>query len=94
MTEVITNGLDLAKSVFQVPGVDASGKTVIRRQLRRGQVVPFFRKLAPCLVGMEACATAHHWARELQALGHRVRLMPPRYVKPYVKRNKHDAAAW
>ncbi len=78
MTEVTTIGLDLAKNVFQVHGVDASGKTVIRRQLRRGQVLSFFRKLPPCLVGMEACATAHHWARELQALGHRVRLMPPR----------------
>ncbi len=92
MTEVTTIGLDLAKNVFQVHGVDASGKTVIRRQLRRGKVLQFFKKLPPCLVGMEACATAHHWARELQALGHRVRLMPPRYVKPYVKRNKNDAA--
>ncbi len=92
MTEITTIGVDLAKNVFQVHGVDASGKPVIRRQLRRGQVLPFFKKQPPCLVGMEACATAHHWARELQALGHRVRLMPPRYVKPYVKRNKNDAA--
>ncbi len=92
MTEVITIGLDLAKNVFQVHGVDASGKTVIRRQLRRGKVLQFFRKLPPCLVGMEACATAQHWAREVEALGHRVRLMPPHYVKPYVKRNKNDAA--
>jgi transposase len=95
MNEVITigvDGVDLAKNVFQVHGVDASGKTVMRRQLRRGRVLPFFKKQPPCLVGMEACATAHHWARELEALGHRVRLMPPRYVKPYVKRNKNDAA--
>ena len=92
MTEVITIGVDLAKNVFQVHGVDTSGKPVIRRQLRRGQVLPFFKKQPPCLVGMEACATAHHWAREIEALGHEVRLMPPRYVKPYVKRNKNDAA--
>ncbi len=92
MTEVITIGVDLAKNVFQVHGVDASGETVIRRQLRRGQVLPFFKKQPPCPVGMEACATAHHWARELGALGHEVRLMPPHYVKPYVKRNKNDAA--
>jgi len=90
--EVTTIGFDLAKSVFQVHGVDASGEAVIRKQLRRRQVLPFFRKQSPCLVGMEACATAHHWARQLEALGHEVRLMPPRYVKPYVKRNKNDAA--
>ena len=90
--EVTTIGFDLAKSVFQVHGVNASGEAVMRRQLRRRQVLPFFRKLAPCLVGLEACATAHHWARQLEALGHEVRLMPPRYVKPYVKRNKNDAA--
>ncbi len=90
--EVITIGIDLAKSVFQVHGVDAAGETVICRQLRRRQVLPFFKKLTPCLVGIEACATAHHWAREIGALGHEVRLMPPRYVKPYVKRNKNDAA--
>jgi transposase len=92
MNEVITIGLDLAKSVFQVHGVDASGKTVIRRQLRRGQVLPFFKKLPPCLVGIEACATSHYWTREITALGHDVRMMPARYVKPYVKRNKNDAA--
>ena len=90
--EVITIGIDLAKSVFQVHGVDVAGETVIRKQLRRRQVLPFFKKLTPCLVGIEACATAHHWAREIGALGHEVRLMPPRYVKPYVKRNKNDAA--
>jgi transposase len=92
MGEVTTIGLDLAKSVFQVHGVDASGKTVIRRQLRRGQVLAFSKKLPPCLVGMEACATSHHWAREIAKLGHEVRMMPARTVKPYVKRNKTDAA--
>ena len=92
MNEVITIGVDLAKSVFQVHGVDAEGAVVVRRQLRRGQVVPFFKKQRSCLVGMEACATSHHWAREIAALGHEVRLMPPRYVKPYVKRNKNDMA--
>jgi transposase len=92
MKEVSTIGLDLAKIVFQVHGVDGSGKTVIRRQLRRGQVLPFFKKLAPCLVGLEACATSHYWAREITALGHEVRMMPARYVRPYVKRNKNDMA--
>ncbi len=92
MNEVITIGVDVAKNVFQVHGVDAAGAAVVRRQLRRGQVLPFFKKQAPCLVGMEACATAHHWARQLIALGHAVKLMPPHYVKPYVKRNKNDAA--
>ena len=92
MTEVTTIGVDLAKTVFQIHGVDASGVIVIRKQLRRRQILPFFRKHPPCLVGMEACATAHHWAREIAALGHEVKLMPPHYVKPYVKRNKNDAA--
>jgi transposase len=92
MSEVTTIGLDLAKSVFQVHGVDASGAPVVRRQLRRRQVLPFFTKLPACLVGIEACATSHHWAREISALGHEVRMMPARYVKPYVKRNKTDAA--
>jgi transposase len=92
MNKAITIGIDLAKNVFQVHGVDASGEVVFRRQLRRGQVLTFFRKQPACLVGMEACATAHHWAREIAALGHEVRLMPPRYVKPYVKRNKNDLA--
>ncbi len=92
MTEVITIGVDLAKNVFQVHGVDSEGGVVFRRQLRRGQMLPFFKKQRPCLVGMEACATSHHWGRELRALGHQVRLMPPRYVKPYVKRNKNDMA--
>ncbi len=92
MNEVTTIGIDLAKSVFQVHGIDALGATVIRRRLRRSQVLPFFRKQPPCLIGMEACATSHYWAREIMALGHEVKLMPPRYVKPYVKRNKNDAA--
>src|SRR5262245_36186755 len=87
-----TIGLDLAKHVFQVHGVDAEGATVLRKQLRRVQVVAFFSRLPPCLVGLEACATAHYWARELRALGHEVRLMPAQYVKAYIKRNKHDAA--
>ena len=92
MAEVTTIGLDLAKSVFQVHGIDVSDSPVLRRRLRRGQVLGFFRKLPPCLVGMEACATSHYWAREIAALGHEVRMMPARYVKPYVKRNKNDAA--
>ena len=92
MTEAITIGVDIAKSVFQIHAVDAAGEPTIRRQLRRRQVLPFFKKLPPCLIGMEACATSHHWAREITKLGHEVRLMPPRYVKPYVKRNKNDAA--
>jgi transposase len=89
---IATIGLDLAKHWFQVHGVDERGQTAVRRKLRRNEVLPYFRSLAPCLVGMEACATAHHWARELAALGHEVRLMPPGYVKAYVKRNKNDAA--
>ena len=92
MDTVMTIGMDIAKSVFQVHGVDESGKVVIRRKLRRRSVVPFFRKLSPCLVGIEGCATAHHWSRELRALGHEVKMMPPFYVKAYVKRHKNDAA--
>jgi transposase len=91
MKEVTTIGLDLAKNVFQVHGVSASGEVVIRRQLRRRQMRAFFKKLPPCLIGVEACPTSHYWARELQALGHEVRIMPAGYVKPYVKRNKNDA---
>ena len=91
MQTVTTIGLDIAKSVFQVHGVDAAGQVVIRRQIKRRYVLAFFQKLPPCLVGIEACASAHHWSRELQALGHTVRLMPPAYVKPYVKRHKNDA---
>lgn len=90
MQSISTIGLDIAKSVFQVHGVDAAGQVVIRRQLKRRFVLSFFAKLPPCLVGIEACASSHYWSRELQALGHTVRLMPPAYVKPYVKRHKND----
>ncbi|MBV9249928.1 MAG: transposase, partial [Acetobacteraceae bacterium] len=92
MQSISTVGLDIAKSVFQVHGVDAFGQVVIRRQLKRRYVLEFFQKLQPCLVGIEACASPHRWSRELQALGHTVRLMPPAYVKPYVKGQKNDAA--
>ena len=92
MQTVSTIGLDIAKSVFQVHGVDANGLVVIRRQLKRRYLLAFFEKLPPCLVGIEACASSHYWSRELQALGHTVRLMPPAYVKPYVKRQKNDMA--
>ena len=92
MSESTTIGLDLAKHVFQVHGIDAQGTTVLRKRLRRGQVLAFFSRLPRCVVGLEACATAHYWARELGALGHEVRLMPAQYVKAYIKRNKHDAA--
>jgi transposase len=85
-------GFDIAKSVFQVHGVDAAGEVVIRRQLKRRSVLAFFQKLPPCLVGIEACASSHYWSRELQALGHTVRSMPSAYVKPYVKRQKNDMA--
>jgi transposase len=91
MQTITTIGLDIAKSVFQVHGVDAEGNVVIRRQLKRRYVLAFFQKLPPCLIGIEACASSHHWSRELQALGHTVRLMPPAYVKPYVKRHKNDS---
>jgi transposase len=90
--KISTVGLDLAKSVFQVHAVAANGEVLVRRALRRTQVLEFFRKLAPCLVGMEACGSAHYWAREIAALGHCVKMMPPAYVKPYIKRNKTDAA--
>ena len=92
MQAVKTIGLDIAKSVFQVHGVDADGQVVIRRKLKRRYVSAFFQKLPASLVGIEACATSHHWSRELESLGHRVRLMPPAYVKPYVKRQKNDVA--
>ena len=90
--QVTTIGLDIAKNVFQVHGIDPEENVVVRKQLRRGQVMRFFEELAPCLVGLEACATSHYWARELTKLGHDVRLMPARDVKAYVKRNKNDAA--
>jgi transposase len=91
MQVVTTVGLDIAKSVFQVHGVDAAGQVVVRRQLKRRYVLAFFEKLPACLVGIEACASSHHWSRELKAFGHTVKLMPPAYVKPYVKRQKNDA---
>ena len=91
MSEIITVGVDLAKNVFQVHGLDAAGRAVVARKLARGRVLPFFEKLQPCLVGMEACSSAHYWARELTKLGHTVKLMPPNYVKAYVKRGKTDA---
>src|SRR3974390_1662572 len=89
--QVATIGLDIAKNVFQVHGIDAKEKVVVRKQLRRSQVIAFFKTLQPCLIGMEACATAHYWARELRKLGHEVRLMPAKDVKAYVKRHKNDA---
>src|SRR5436309_4503017 len=90
--QITTIGLDIAKNVFQVHGIDAAEKVVVRKQLRRGQMMKFFAALPPCLIGMEACASAHYWARELTKLGHEVRLMPAKDVKAYVKRNKNDAA--
>src|SRR5665213_1952435 len=92
MQTITTIGLDIAKSVFQVHGVDAQGNIIVRRQLKRRYVLAFFQKLPPCLIGIEACASSHHWSRELQSVGHTVRLIPPAYVKPYVKRQKNDAA--
>ena len=90
--EITTVGLDIAKRVFQLHGVDAAGKAVLRRKLQRSEVLALFKALSPCLVGIEACGTAHYWAREIRELGHEVRLMPPSYVAPYVKRGKTDAA--
>src|SRR6266404_2389980 len=92
MQTITTIGLDIAKSVFQVHGIDAAFEVVIRRQLERRSVLGLFLKLPHCLVGIEVCASSHHWSRELQAAGHTVRLMPPAYVKPYVKRQKNDMA--
>ena len=91
MQTITTIGLDIAKSVFQVHGVDAEGHVIVRRQLKRRYVLAFFQKLPRCLIGIEACASSHYWSRELQALGHAVRLMPPAYVRPYVKRHKNDS---
>src|SRR5580704_15220891 len=90
--QITTIGIDLAKTVFQIHAVDADGATVIRKRLRRAEVLSFVSGLEPCLIGMEACATSHYWARELARFGHTVKLMPPAYVKPYVKRGKNDAA--
>jgi hypothetical protein len=92
MNDITTIGIDLAKNVFQLHGVDARGKTVLKKQLRRKQMAEFFANLAPCLIGMEACASAHYWARKLGSFGHTVKLMAPQFVKPYVKTNKHDEA--
>ena len=92
METVAVVGVDLAKAVFQMHGVDESGAVVLRRRVSRGQFVKLFTKLPPCLVGMEACSSSHHWARQLMALGHEVKLMPAQYVKPYLKRGKNDAA--
>jgi transposase len=91
MGEVSTIGLDIAKSIFQVHGVDGAGAVVIRKRISRAKVLEFFGDLSPCLVGIEACPSAHHWGRKLQALGHTVRLMPPNYVKAYLKRSKNNA---
>ena len=90
--KIKTIGIDLAKNVFQIHGVDSSGKPIFKKQLRRSQMATFFVKIEPCLIGMEACASAHFWARKLSAMGHTVKLMAPQYVKPYVKTNKSDAA--
>lgn len=92
MNEVSTVGIDLAKSVFQIHGSGSDGSVVFRKKLRRDQVVGFFTQLPPCLVAMEACASAHYWAREIAKLGHDTRLIPPAYVKPFVKRQKNDMA--
>jgi transposase len=92
MTKIIRIGMDTSKSVFQLHGVDEAERAVLRKQLRRPQVLSFFAKLEPVRLGIEACGSAHYWARELTALGHKVMLLPPQYVKPYVKRNKNDAA--
>src|SRR5699024_1467387 len=92
MTDITTIGIDLAKNVFQIHGVDKHGKTVIKKQLRRKQMAEFFANLPACRIGMEACASAHYWARKLSSFGHTVKLMAPQFVKPYVKTNKHDEA--
>jgi transposase len=92
LSTVTTVGLDIAKYVFQVHGVDTAGHVVVAKAIKRKDVLSFFASLPPCLVGLEACGTSHHWGRELMALGHEVRLMPPAYVKPYVRRQKNDAA--
>jgi transposase len=88
--QITTIGIDLAKNVFQVHGVDEHGKTMLKKQLKRDQMAPFFANLPPCLVGMEACGSAHYWARKLQGFGHTVKLMAPQFVKPYVKTNKNE----
>jgi len=92
MDQVVTFGLDIAKSVFQAHGVNAAGEVIVRQRLTRSRLLAFFDKRPPCLIGIEACGSAHYWARELIRLGHEVRLIPPSYVKPYVKRQKNDMA--
>lgn len=92
MEDISTVGIDLAKSVFQVHAIDGSGGVVVARTLRRRDLLSFFAKLKPCLIGMEACASSHHWGRELSKLGHQVKLIPPTYVKAYVRRQKNDAS--
>ena len=92
LSSITTVGLDLAKHVFQVHCVDASGRVVVAKAIRRNTLLEFFASLPPCLVGLEACGSAHHWARELMALGHEVRIMPPAYLKPYIRRQKNDAS--
>ena len=89
---ITTIGIDLAKSVFQLHGIDSYGKVLIKKQIKRAQMAEYFVNLKPCLIGMEACGSAHHWARKLEGFGHTVKLMPPQYVKPYVKTNRNDAA--
>lgn len=90
--KITTIGIDLAKEVFQIHGVNAHGRVMMRKQLRRGEMAKFFANLEPCLIGMEACGSSHHWARKLSEFGHTVKLMSPQFVKPYVKTNKHDMA--
>ena len=90
--KITTVGIDLAKTVLQVHGADENGKPVLRKQFKRNQVMTYFANLEPCVIGLEACGSAHHWARQLQSLGHEVRLISPQFVKPYVKTNKHDEA--
>ncbi|MGA9993550.1 MAG: IS110 family transposase, partial [Thiobacillaceae bacterium] len=90
--KITTIGIDLAKAIFQIHGVDGLGRVVLRKQLKRAEMAKFFANLEPCLIGMEACGSAHHWARKLEALGHSVKLMAPQFVKPYVKTNKNDVA--
>ncbi len=92
MEEITTVGLDLAKNVFQVHGSDSDGRVLLRKKLRREQLLSFFSKLPACMVAMEACSSSHHWGREIGALGHTIRLIPPAYVKPFVKRQKNDAS--
>jgi len=92
MQDVTIIGLDLAKNIFQVHGADDKGQAVLRKKMRRGQVLKFFASLPPCLVGLEACGSAHYWAQEITVLGHEVKLIPPQYVRPFVKTNKNDAA--